>query len=212
MVKVLELERVTLSPEDVVFAQSRWKVFLRAQLALVLGLSYLLVTEIFFRFKPHKEDFFHFTLFILIMVEVAMLIYFLTSLGKNRWLLRVSQEGLFVKFRPRDEYDLEQPSVLFLPFGEISSAGKWRENTQDNEWDFLELHLTPASFGRLEEVIPSEEASRAYIGTRWKIPYLFMKLKPRARLLIEWKGPKGCLAPSIDRVIELLAARGQVAI
>ena len=207
--KVLELGRVPLSSEDIVFRQSRSNVLLRFLIGIAIfiafGLSWGLgMGNILDRGRITFME------ICIAFALIALAGFFLSTLGRRHWLIRYSREGLFVKFRPLDWEPQGQATVLFLPFAAISSAGKWRENSDGNDRTFLELQLNPETHEKLKGVIPEEEVSREYLKNLQKLPYLFMKMKTRSRLLLEWEGPKGCLAPPVDRIIAKITTQASV--
>jgi hypothetical protein len=118
------------------------------------------------------------------------------TLRPSNWLLAVSSEALFVKFRSylNWHFDGAEAVVVYVPFSEISSMHKTtcRTDTPDvgrriiRYHRYLDLHLNHEETELLREAIVRERTQRLGRGWRWRhVPVTV----PKPNLLrIEWLG------------------------
>lgn len=115
---------------------------------------------------------------------VLLLLYFLRGFVTSRfhpanWLVRVGDEGLFIHFRSylNEHLSADDPTVVFLAYGEIRSARRVREyvrtpdiarpntsETQIQRWMELELAIDTSS---LVDALATECGRSAVPERRW---------------------------------------------
>jgi hypothetical protein len=120
----------------------------------------------------------------------------------SNWLVRVTDNGLFIQFRSYLNYhfDGDDATVLFLPYPEIRSArlvrqkqlvsdGRGSSQTKIRKLVELELGVDPA---QIEQALVAEYARQAPKDTRWfgssytTYRHYPISLAPSGYLQIEW--------------------------
>jgi hypothetical protein len=139
---LLRLKEVQIGPNDRVYRHARMRALIvwLVLFAAIAGLFFKAYTDP--KWKPGYFFASLFLLFLLLMVRMVT-----ARFHPSNWLVRMNGAGIYVQYRSYLNYDLppDDPSVAFLPFGEIASARlvKERETKPDpmkpgaNQMQFL---------------------------------------------------------------------------
>jgi len=171
--RLLRLQDVEIGPEDRVFRHAQ----LRALIVWLAGLS----ASVAFFFNGYTKKsplgylFGSFLLLFLLLTRRMVTARFHPS----NWLVRLNQTGIYVQYRSYLNYELppDDPSVVFLAFGEIASARLIKERvetpdparngaTQTQYLRHIELELSgdPAA---LVAALQAERGEEAPMKKRW---------------------------------------------
>ncbi|HET9306044.1 MAG TPA: hypothetical protein VFO46_08465 [Candidatus Sulfotelmatobacter sp.] len=124
--RLLRLRDVEISPNDRVFRHARVR-------ALIVWLAGFAAATVFFlhayRAKWSPGYFFgsFLLLFLLLMLRMVT-----ARFHPSNWLVRMNETGMYVQYRSYLNYQLpaDDPSVVFLSFGEIASARLIKERVE----------------------------------------------------------------------------------
>lgn len=170
--RLLRLSEVDNGPDDRVFRHAR----LPALLLWLLGLgadAWMLFNAVTGRWPPGY------------IFGPGLLFFLLAFLGfvtarfhASNWLARANSAGLFLQYRSYLNYPLpvEDPTVVFLPYVEITSAHLVRERIQKPDMSdagtttqflrYVELELS-GDTGPLARALRAERAVQAPMRKRW---------------------------------------------
>jgi hypothetical protein len=171
--RLLRLQDVEITPKDRVFRHSLllFPIVWFAGLAAVVAMFYKAYTA-------HWIPGYIFGPFILLFLLLS--VGFVTArFHPSNWLVRTNQTGLYIQYRSYLNYELppDDPSVVFLSYGEIASARLIhqrvdtpdisRQNTTQRQYlRYIELELsgdTQALAGALD----AEHSEQAPVKKRW---------------------------------------------
>ena len=171
--RLLRLRDVEIGPNDRVFRHSRL-------LALTVWLAGLAaaVAMIFHAYTAKWFPGYIFGPFLLLFLLLT--IGFVTArFHPSNWLVRTNQTGMYVQYRSYLNYELpaDDPSVVFLSYGEIASARLIhehvdtpdisRQNTTQRQYlRYVELEL-PGDTKALASALDSEHGEQAPVKKRW---------------------------------------------
>ena len=169
-IRLMRATEVPETPRDRVYRASR----LRAMMFVIFCLGGC-AALVFFRWpKPRLS---YYISAVVILLLVAMRRFVTARFHPANWLVRTGDEGLFIHFRSylNEHLSSEDPTVAFIPFGDIRSARLVRErlktrNLNDSvETQYIrsvefELSADPAPLGA---AIAAECASPAVKEKRW---------------------------------------------
>lgn len=171
---LLRLQDVQIDPRDRVFRHARIR-------ALIVWLAFFAaISTLFFKaytdpkWKPGYLSGSFFLLFLLFSLR------FVTArFHPSNWLVRMSGAGLYVQYRSYLNYNLpaDEPSVVFLSFGEITSARLIKERvekpdpakpgaTQTQYLRYVELELSGET-AALVTAVSTERGEKAPMQKRW---------------------------------------------
>ena len=124
--RLLRLQDVEIGPKDRVFRHAR----LRALLIWLVGLGGSMAMLVNAFTGTWKVGYF-FGPFLLLFVLFTMG-YVTARFHPSNWLVRMNDTGIFVQYRSYLNYNLspDDPSVVFLSFGEIASAHLLKERVE----------------------------------------------------------------------------------
>jgi hypothetical protein len=171
--RLLRLQDVEISQNDRVFRHPRL-------LAVIIWLAGLAaVTAMLFnaytgKFKPGYIFGPGLALFLLLTLRLVT-----ARFHPSNWLVRINETGMYVQYRSYLNYELpaDDPSVVFVSYGEIASARLVRERvespdpsrqnaTQTQYLKYIELEL-PAQTTALTNALSSEQSEQAPMKKRW---------------------------------------------
>jgi hypothetical protein len=171
--RLLRLQDVEIGPNDRVFRHPRLlaSIVWLAGLAAVIAMLFNAYTG---KFKPGYIFGPGLALFLLLTLR------FVTArFHPSNWLVRCNETGLYLQYRSYLNYELppDDPSVLFLSYGEIASARLIRERvkapdpseqhgTETQYLKYVELEL-PGDTAALASALSSEQSERAPMKKRW---------------------------------------------
>jgi hypothetical protein len=170
--RLLRLQGIEIGPNDRVFRHPRLP-------ALMVWLAGFGVTMTLF-FKAYTEKFLFgyifgsgLLLFLLLFVRMVT-----ARFHPSNWLVRMNETGIYVQYRSYLNYQLppDDPSVVFLSFGEIASARLIKERvetpdpakggTQTQYLRHIELELS-GNIAPLSEALNAERGESAPMEKRW---------------------------------------------
>jgi hypothetical protein len=194
--RLMSEREVPQTPRDRVFRASRFNAAIFA-----LGCSGGCAAMVFFRWPPRRAPYY------ISAVILALLFllrgYIIPRFHPSNWLVRTGDEGLFIHFRSylNDQMAAEDSTVIFLPYQEIGSGRRVRENmktrdmegavvTQIRRYVELELAIDPAPLLtalREESSRPGPKQKRWYgsSSTVYRDYPVRMEVPPFLR--IEWR-------------------------
>lgn len=171
--RLLRLQDVEIGPNDRVFRHAR----LRALIVWLTGFSGSMA--FFFNAYTTKWPvgyFFGSLLLLFLLMAVRMVT---ARFHPSNWLVRMNETGIYVQYRSYLNYALppDDPSVVFLDFGEIASARLIKERvetpdparngaTQVQYLRHIELELS-GNTASLAEALQNERAEAAPMKKRW---------------------------------------------
>jgi hypothetical protein len=171
--RLLRLPDVEIGPNDRLFHHAR----LRALIVWLAGFA--AATACFFRASTAKwTPGFFFGPFLLLFLLLTLRMV-TARFHPSNWLVRMNQTGIYVHYRSYLNYQLpaDDPSVVFLSFGEIASARVVKERvetpdtakpggTQTQYLRYVELELSgdPAP---LADALQAELGEQAPAEKRW---------------------------------------------
>lgn len=171
--RLLLLREVEIGPNDRVFRHSRllFPTVWLAGLAVVAAMLFKAFTE---KWTPGYIFGPFFLLFLL-----ASLRFVTARFHPSNWLVRSNTTGLYIQYRSYLNYELppDDPSVVFLSYGEIASArlihervdtpDPSRQNTTQRQYlRYIELEL-PGDTRDLVSALDSEHGEQAPVKKRW---------------------------------------------
>jgi hypothetical protein len=170
--RLLRLQGIEIGPNDRVFRHPRLP-------ALMVWLAGFGVTMTLF-FKAYTEKFLFgyifgsgLLLFLLLFVRMVT-----ARFHPSNWLVRMNETGIYVQYRSYLNYQLppDDPSVVFLSFGEIASARLIKERvvtpdpvkggSQIQYLRHIELELS-GNIAPLSEALNAERVESAPMEKRW---------------------------------------------
>ena len=170
--RLLRLQEIEIGPNDRVFRHPR----LRALMVWLAGFG---VTMTLF-FKAYTEKFLFgyifgsgLLLFLLLFVRMVT-----ARFHPSNWLVRMNETGIYVQYRSYLNYQLppDDPSVVFLSFGEIASARLIKERvvtpdpakggSQIQYLRHIELELS-GNIAPLSDALNAERGESAPMEKRW---------------------------------------------
>lgn len=170
--RLLRLSELAIGQNDRVFRHTRWPALI-VWLAAFCGDMAMLLSALAGRWKPGYI--FGPTLLLFLL---AFLRFVLARFRSSNWLVRANETGLFAQYRSylNDQLPADQPSVLFISYGEIALARLVRERvltpstessgTRTKFVRYVELELscdtTPLALALLEE-----RARKPLMRKRW---------------------------------------------
>jgi hypothetical protein len=169
--QLLRLADVDITPRDQLFLYSRVNALLIALVAIA-GSAALLVRA------SQKHWIAGYYLAAVILLFLALMHKFITARFRpSNWLVRMTDLGLYIKFRSYLNYHLpaDDRTVVFIPFQEIRSARLVRERARVPDAEgrtatqilrYVELELAGDISG-LENAIQDELGERAPTEKRW---------------------------------------------
>jgi hypothetical protein len=203
------------TPRDRLFRASRWHAVL-----LVLVCASACAAMIWRRWPAPRPSYY---ISAAILLLLFLLRGFITArFHPSNWLVRMSDEGLFLHFRSylNEHLPAEDPTVFFLSFGDIRSARRVREwltvRTMDNSSEtqihhYVELELaidpTPLAQALAEECARPAVPEKRWYGTSstlYRDYPVLMQSPPFLRL--EWR-----VAPSAQAFLKGLRGRVEIA-
>jgi hypothetical protein len=171
--RLLRLQDVEIGPNDRVFQHARLR-------ALIVWLAGFAAATAFFlhayRAKWPPGYFFGFVLLLFLLLTLKMVT---ARFHPSNWLVRMNETGIYVQYRSYLNYQLsaDDPSVVFLSFGEIASARLIKDRvetpdttkpgaTQTQHLRYVELELSgdPAP---LADALQAELGEQAPSEKRW---------------------------------------------
>ena len=169
----LRLQDLEIGPNDRVFRHAR----LRALIVWLAGLAASMA--FFFHAYAGKWTpgyFFGPFLLLFLLLTLRMVT---ARFHRSNWLVRMTETGIYVQYRSYLNYQLsaDDPSVVFLSFGEIVSARLVKErvetpdpakpgSTQTQYLRYVELELS-GDTAPLVEALQAERAEQAPLEKRW---------------------------------------------
>ena len=171
--RLLRLQDVEINPNDRVFRHPR----LRALIIWIIALAGS-VAMFFNALTGSWKLGYFFGPFLLLFVLCTMH-YVTARFHPSNWLVRMNDTGIFVQYRSYLNYELpaDDPSVVFLSFGEIASAHLLKERvespdlanpraTQTQFLRYVELELS-GNTAPLASALSSESSESAPMRKRW---------------------------------------------
>jgi hypothetical protein len=209
--RLLRLREVEIGPNDRVFRHPRL-------LALIVWLAALAGVAAMF-FKAYTGNFkagYIFGPFCLLFLLLTL--RFVTArFHPSNWLVRTNETGLYLQYRSYLNYELpeDDPSVVFISYGEIASARlihervetpePMRQNTSETQFlRYIELEL-PGDAKALADALGSEQSESAPVKKHWygSSATLYrdypVTMAPPPFLRIHWN-----VAPRAKKFLELL--------
>lgn len=171
--RLLRLQDVEIGLNDRVFRHAR----LRALIVWLAGFA--ATTALFFnaytgKWKPGYIFGSFLLLFLLLTLRMVT-----ARFHPSNWLVRMNETGIYVQYRSYLNYELpaDDPSVVFLSFGEIASARLIKERvetpdpaktggTQTQYLRYVELELS-GDTAPLAEALQAERGEQAPLEKRW---------------------------------------------
>lgn len=131
-VRLLRLQDVQVGPNDRVFRHARMRT-------LIIWLAGFAATAVLF-FRAYSAKWMPGYIFgpFLLLSLLLTLRYVTARFHSSNWLVRMNDVGIYVQYRSYLNYGMsaDDPSVVFLSFGEIASA-RLRTLTACQEWQPL---------------------------------------------------------------------------
>ncbi|HET8825655.1 MAG TPA: hypothetical protein VFM77_11040 [Terriglobales bacterium] len=171
--RLLRLQDVEISPSDRIFRHAR----MRALVIWLAGLAGSLAMFVNAFTGTWKAGYF-FGPFLLLFVLFTMG-YVTARFHPSNWLVRMNDMGIYVQYRSYLNYDLppDDPTVVFLAFGEITSAHLLKErveapdptkpgSTQTQYLRYIELEIS-GNTAALVSALSSERGESAPMIKRW---------------------------------------------
>jgi hypothetical protein len=171
--RLLRLQDVEITPKDRVFRHSR----LLFPIVWLTGLGAVIV--MFYKaYTTHWVPGYIFGPFLLLFLLLT--VKFVTArFHPSNWLVRTNQTGLYIQYRSYLNYELppDDPSVVFLSYGEIASARLIhervdtpdisRQNTTQRQYlRYVELELA-GDTQALASALGNEHGEQAPVKKRW---------------------------------------------
>ena len=171
--RLLRLQDVEISPNDRVFRHARLR-------ALIIWLAGLAASAAMFvnAFTGTWKAGYFFGPLLLLFVLVTMG-YVTARFHPSNWLVRMNDLGVFIQYRSYLNYDLppDDPSVVFLSFGEIASAHLLKERvespdptksgaTQTQYLRYIEVEIA-GNTTPLVSALSNERGESAPMKKRW---------------------------------------------
>ena len=171
--RLLRLQDVEIGPNDRVFRHSRI-------LGLILWLVEIagMVASFYYAYTAKFVIGYFFGVLLLLFVLFTMG-YVTARFHPSNWLVRMNDTGIFVQYRSYLNYRLppEDPSVVFLSFGEIASAHLLKERvevpdpakpgqTSTQFLRYVELEI-PGNTSALVSALNAESGESAPMVKRW---------------------------------------------
>jgi hypothetical protein len=171
--RLLRLQDVEIGLNDRVFCHAR----LRALIVWLAGFA--ATTALFFnaytgKWKPGYIFGSFLLLFVLLTLRMVT-----ARFHPSNWLVRMNETGIYVQYRSYLNYELpaDDPSVVFLSFGEIASGRLIKERvempdpaktggTQTQYLRYVELELS-GDTAPLAEALQAERGEQAPLEKRW---------------------------------------------
>ena len=171
--RLLRLQDVEIGLNDRVFRHAR----LRSLIVWLAGFA--ATTALFFnaytgKWKPGYIFGSFLLLFVLLTLRMVT-----ARFHPSNWLVRMNETGIYVQYRSYLNYELpaDDPSVVFLPLGEIASARLVKERvetpdpaktggTQTQYLRYVELELS-GDTAPLAEALQAERGEQAPVEKRW---------------------------------------------
>jgi hypothetical protein len=135
------------------------------------------------------------------------------SIASSNWLMKVSQRGLYIKYRSflnRKYTTAEDTEVVFLEKSEIQTLYKVKlrkilpgndpETLSETYWYFLDIILNHSHTGDLAAALIAE---RKHPVTHYK--HFPVSMPDAQTLRLEWNYYKTHTKPRIDRALEILS-------
>ncbi|MGO9933717.1 MAG: hypothetical protein ACLPV8_18160 [Steroidobacteraceae bacterium] len=171
--RLFRLSEVEIRPNDRVFRHPRMRALLM-WLAVFCADAAMFFYALTGKWKP-GYIFGAFTLLFLLWT-----LRFVTArFHPSNWLVRAGESGLFAQYRSYLNYQLplDEPSVVFIPYGEIASARLVRERmqtpdpvhsgaTQTQFLRYIELELS-GDTTPLANALQVERSAKAPVQKRW---------------------------------------------
>ncbi len=138
-----------------------------------------------------------------LLVFLGLLGALLACFRASNWVVKVSGSGVYLQLRSylNHHFRADHPTVVFVPFSEIASAGKVRERftrdggdgpvTHSRSW--LELVLQRADTAELARVLALERTTeapqRSCLGLRWRTRHRHAPLHVQGddRIRVDWR-------------------------
>lgn len=171
--RLLRLQDVEISPSDRIFRHAR----MRALVIWLAGLAGSLAMFVNAFTGTWKAGYF-FGPFLLLFVLFTMG-YVTARFHPSNWLVRMNDMGIYVQYRSYLNYDLppDDPTVVFLAFGEITSAHLLKErveapdptkpgSTQTQYLRYIELEIS-GNTAALVSALSGERGESAPMIKRW---------------------------------------------
>lgn len=171
--RLLRLQDVEISPNDRVFRHARVRALV-IWLAALGGSLAMIFSGLTGKWKPGYVFGPFILLFVLLMMRLVT-----ARFHPSNWLVRMNDAGLYIQYRSYLNYELppDDPSVVFLSFGEVASAHLLKERveapdpaqTGRTETQFLryvELEI-PGNNAPLVSALSNERGESAPMKKRW---------------------------------------------
>lgn len=171
--RLLRLQDVEISPNDRVFRHAR----LRALIIWLAGLAGSVAMFVNAFTGTWKVGYFFGPL--LLLFVLLTMGYVTARFHPSNWLVRMNDLGVFIQYRSYLNYDLppDDPSVVFLSFGEIASAHLLKERvespdptksgaTQTQYLRYIEVEIA-GNTTPLVSALSSERGESARMKKRW---------------------------------------------
>ena len=171
--RLLRLRDVDIGPNDRVFRHARWPALI-LWLAAFCGDAATLFNALAGKWKPGY--FFG----PLVLLFLLLFLRFVTArFHPSNWLLRANESGLSAQYRSYLNFQLpaDEPSVVFISYGEIASARLVRErvqtpdmghpgSTQTQVLRYIELELS-GDTAPLEKALQVERSEKPPMQKHW---------------------------------------------
>lgn len=171
--RLLRLQDVETSPNDRVFRHARVRALV-VWLAALAGSLTMISSGLTGKWKPGYIFGPFVLLFVLLMMRLVT-----ARFHPSNWLVRMNDTGLYVQYRSYLNYELpsDDPSVVFLAFGEIASAHLLKERvevpdpakpgrTETQFLRYVELEI-PGNTAPLVSALCNESGESAPMVKRW---------------------------------------------
>lgn len=168
--QLMRADEVPQTERDLVFRASRWHAVVTVLACLGFCVWFILYTW------PHPKIA-YIVSGVIVLVLLLMREFVIGRFHPLNWLVRVSDEGLFIHFRSylNEHLSPDDPTVVFLPYSEIRSARRVREwvttpemngrnASQLQHWVELELATDCAA---LSDALSRERGRPAIEVKRW---------------------------------------------
>jgi hypothetical protein len=171
--RLLRLQDVEIGPSDRVFRHSRI-------LGLILWLVEIagMVASFYYAYTAKFVIGYFFGVLLLLFV-LGTKRYVTARFHPSNWLVRMNDTGVFIQYRSYLNYELppDDPSVVFLSFGEIASAHLLKERvevpdpakpgqTNTQFLRYVELEI-PGNTSALVSALNAESGESAPVVKRW---------------------------------------------
>jgi hypothetical protein len=209
--QLMHLADVPLDPRDRVFYYSRFRAIAGAMSFCAIAIGLLVLGWVKNAWLAY---------YVAAVIAICLLIFqrlvtarFLSS----NWLMRMTDHGLFVKFRSylNHHFSNQDPTVLFLPYSEVRSARLVKERRELPDLDdgsgltntiktrrLIELELAGDST-ELSEAL-ADERKRVFNkpirgGAKMRYHHLPVRLASATLLTIEWS-----VVPRVEKFLDAL--------